>query len=192
MPRVTEAHRQARRDEIAEAALRVLARNGVSATSIAQIVEESGLSAGAIYANFANKAELARYIASVLFEWRIARIQRLAEDGTTTPVEAMRALLSAAETDAPPVGLLLQFWAEATNDEELHAVLVEKMELLHSAFRDVVLAWARERAPEDAEALATRTARTMVAMCQGFLVNRALLGWVSADDYLATAESLLR
>ena len=58
MPRVTEVHRQARRDEIAEAALRVLQRNGVSETSIAQIVEESGLSAGAIYVNFDNKAEL--------------------------------------------------------------------------------------------------------------------------------------
>jgi len=61
--------------KVTEAALRVLQRNGVAETSIAQIVEESGLSAGAIYVNFDNKAELARYIASRLLSWRIETIE---------------------------------------------------------------------------------------------------------------------
>lgn len=58
MPRASDAHRAARRERIAEAALRVLARNG-SETSIAQIVAECGLSGAATDGTFENKAELA-------------------------------------------------------------------------------------------------------------------------------------
>ena len=81
MPRVTDAHRQARREQIAEAAVRVLMRNGISDTSIAQISAECRLSIGAIYANFENKADLARYIATRLFAWRIEELDGLPEGG---------------------------------------------------------------------------------------------------------------
>ena len=102
MPRVTEVHRQARRNEIAEAALRVLQRNGVAETSIAQIVEESGLSAGAIYVNFDNNAELARYIASHLLAWRIETIEDLAhQDAICTPRDVMRVLLGTLDAKTP-------------------------------------------------------------------------------------------
>jgi TetR/AcrR family transcriptional regulator, transcriptional repressor of aconitase len=190
MPRVTEAHRQARRDEIADAALRVLARNGVSATSIAQIVEESGLSAGAIYANFTNKADLARYIASSLFEWRLGRIAAAAAEQAHDPVAVMRVLLSSTGVDRPPEDLLLQFWAEATRDPDLKEVLLEKVTALRAAFAQAVLPWARTRDEAAPEALADRTATTMVVLCQGYLTNRALLGWVEPDQYLDTARTL--
>lgn len=191
MPKVSEAHRQARRDEIADAALRVLRRNGVSNTSIAQIVEESGLSAGAIYANFENKAELARYIAGSLFDWRLTRVREPATEGLIrTPSDVLRVLLSTADADAPPADVLLQFWGEASRDEELLRTLTEKMDALRDAFAAAVLPWAEEQEPSDAAALAARTATTMVVLCQGMLANRALLGWVSTDEYLATAERL--
>ncbi|MBN9180063.1 MAG: TetR family transcriptional regulator, partial [Microbacterium sp.] len=71
MPKVSERYREARRDEIAQAALRCLERNGVRDTSIADIVAESGLSTGAIYSHFRNKAELARYIVGRFLSVRI-------------------------------------------------------------------------------------------------------------------------
>ena len=56
MPRVSDDYRRARRDEIARAAIRCLERKGVHDTSIADIVEESGLSTGAIYSHFTARA----------------------------------------------------------------------------------------------------------------------------------------
>src|SRR6187431_576833 len=58
MPRVSQEYRDARRDEIADAALRCFARTGVQRTSMADIIAESGLAAGAIYGHFASKQEL--------------------------------------------------------------------------------------------------------------------------------------
>jgi len=61
-----EVDHDARRRELADAASRVIARNGLSATTLAQVAEESGWSIGSIRYYFPNKDEL---IASAL--WRV-------------------------------------------------------------------------------------------------------------------------
>lgn len=52
MPKVTDEYRVARRDEIIDVAIRCFLRQGYARTSVADLVAESGLSAGAIYGNF--------------------------------------------------------------------------------------------------------------------------------------------
>src|SRR6202035_2951682 len=61
-----EVDHDARRRELADAASRVIARNGLSATTLAQVAEESGWSIGSIRYYFPNKDEL---IAAAL--WRV-------------------------------------------------------------------------------------------------------------------------
>lgn len=187
MPRVTDAHRRARRDEIATAALRVLDRKGVANTSIAGIVEESGLSAGAIYANFENKAELAAYLAQRLFDWRIELLESPAESNPS-PVDILRVVLGTMADEAPPVGVILQFWGEATIDDELRGMLAAKIGELRRAFERELGPWAEARGggPD----LVHRASATMVAVCQGYLANAAVLGWISPAEYLSTAEEL--
>jgi AcrR family transcriptional regulator len=192
MPRVTDAYRRARRDEIAHAAVRVLARNGVANTSIAQIVEESGLSAGAIYANFENKAQLARYVADKMLVWRIDEVEAALEpDEVHPPIAVLRVLLRTLDEEAPPLPVLLQFWGEATIDPELHAVLHGKIGELRDGFERTVHRWAAERSPEDPDGLAARTAEAMIALCQGYLANAGLFGWMSPEEYLERVSGLL-
>ncbi|MGT2427150.1 TetR/AcrR family transcriptional regulator [Amnibacterium kyonggiense] len=172
----------------AAGAIRVLERTGLSGTSIAQIVAESGLSSGAIYANFENKAELAREIAASLLRWRIDGIEETTATGVVrTPVQVLRDLFATMERDAAPIPLILQFWGRSTTDPELHEVLVATVTALRDAFERAVLPWAASRGEDDAAALAHRTAITMVVLCQGFLANAALLGWTTFDDHLAGA-----
>lgn len=193
MPRVTDAHRQARRDEIADAAVRVLRRNGVSSTSISQIVKESGLSAGAIYANFENKAELAKYIAQSLLDWRVGELEAATADGAVrSPTEVLRALFATMEQDPPPIPLILQFWGEATVDPDLHAVLTDTVTALRDVLERAIRAWGAAQDTDDVDALVHRTAIAMIVMCQGYLANSALLGWVDFGDYLDTATAMLR
>src|ERR1700760_4039392 len=124
MPRVTAAYRQARRDEIASAALRCLKRDGVSGTSIADVVAESGLSAGAIYSHFRNKAELAAYIAGSLLTWRIEEFEaESAAPELSTPGGAMRFMLGVFDDEEVAPEVMLQFWAEATTDPDLRSVM---------------------------------------------------------------------
>lgn len=59
MSRVTGAHIEARRRSILDAAVRVFANRGVATATMAEIAEEAGLSAGAIYRYFDSKSDLA-------------------------------------------------------------------------------------------------------------------------------------
>src|SRR5579871_1553404 len=58
MPKITEAKRDARRQQILDAALRCFARDGFHNTTTADIVRESGVSQGALYLYFATKEDI--------------------------------------------------------------------------------------------------------------------------------------
>jgi AcrR family transcriptional regulator len=186
MPRVSDAHRAARREQIAEAAMQVLSRYGAE-TSIAQIVAECGLSAGAIYGNFENKAELARYIAGQLLHRRIGTLDDAVSDGRVrTPVEVLRLFMSLHRAPKD-LSVLLQFWGAATVDDDLRKVFQGRAEELCDAFERALGPWAAVQ-PDTDDDLAGRTAQLCVIMCQGYLANSALFGWLTGEEYLDAAE----
>jgi AcrR family transcriptional regulator len=62
MPKVTEAHLEARRQQIVDAAWACFARKGYHQTTMQDICQESGLSPGAIYRYFASKEAILKAI----------------------------------------------------------------------------------------------------------------------------------
>ena len=58
MPKVSDEHKQRRREEILEAAQRVFARHGYESATVRRLEEETGLSRGAIFSYFENKDAL--------------------------------------------------------------------------------------------------------------------------------------
>ena len=53
MPRISDARRKAHREKIVHALLASVTEKGIADTSMADVIERSGLSAGAIYGYFA-------------------------------------------------------------------------------------------------------------------------------------------
>src|SRR5687767_7503935 len=64
MPKVSEEHKQARREQILVGAQRTFARHGYEGATVARLEEETGLSRGAIFNYFENKEAL--FVALVL------------------------------------------------------------------------------------------------------------------------------
>ncbi len=58
MPRVTKETARRRRQQIIDAALRCFARDGLHHTSMADLFEEAGMSAGSVYSWFASKDDI--------------------------------------------------------------------------------------------------------------------------------------
>ncbi|MDW4573773.1 TetR/AcrR family transcriptional regulator [Microbacterium sp. M3] len=194
MPKVSDEYREARRDEIARAALRCLERNGVRDTSIADIVAESGLSTGAIYSHFSNKAELARYIVGRFLLPRIDALETSGERGdVVTPRQALRGMLGVFEEVGLPPSLVLQFWGEAMVEPGLHEEMLRTAGRLRASLAAALGPWSLEQAadPTDAEGLAAGTARTVAALAQGYVANVAVFGPRDIDEYLDTAETVL-
>ena len=191
MPRVSDDYRRARRDEIALAALRCLEREGVHETSIADIVEESGLSTGAIYSHFTSKSELARYIVSEYLFPHLDQIVRLS--GVTAPRDVLVMMLRAFTDDGLPPRVVLQFWAEATVDAELHDVMTRTVSRMRTSVVAALLPWARQSRPTDAAAaaLANEHAIALTALAQGYIAHTAVFGPRDSREYIDAVAAVL-
>jgi AcrR family transcriptional regulator len=109
-----EVDHLARRRELADAACRVIARNGLEGTTLAHVAEESGWSIGSIRYYFPNKDEL---VAAVL--WRVAervddRIRRRAGGMTLSDLRTAATELLPLDADRREMALVqLAFLAQA-------------------------------------------------------------------------------
>lgn len=166
--------------------MRVVRRHGISEASMSQISAECGLSIGAIYANFEDKADLARYVAGKLFDWRIADLESMADGETVpTPLDVLRLLLgSMSDGQRPAPSVILQFWSKASVDDSLRAVLNEQVGRLRGGVERALRPWADQQSADDGADLARRTASACMIIGQGFLANRGLFGWLEAEEYL--------
>ncbi|WP_194409503.1 TetR/AcrR family transcriptional regulator [Microbacterium cremeum] len=194
MPRVSEEYREARRDEIARAALRVLERKGVRDTSIADIVAESGLSTGAIYSHFTNKAELARYVVGRFLLPRLDTLEIAGARGDmVSPRDALLGMLSTFRDTGLPPALVIQFWGEAMVDAELHAEMLRTAGRLLDSLTIAITPWtgAQGTAAADVAGQASRCARTIAALAQGYVANAAVFGPRDIDEYVASAAAAL-
>jgi AcrR family transcriptional regulator len=72
LPKITAAHEQQRREQILSAAMACFARQGYHATSMDDVVRESGLSVGAIYTYFSSKEDLFLALADARSEQSLA------------------------------------------------------------------------------------------------------------------------
>jgi AcrR family transcriptional regulator len=192
MPKVTDQYRQARRDEIARAALRVLERKGVHDTSIADIVAESGLSTGAIYSHFTNKGELARYI---IAEFMLPRLDAIAASAAVrSPRQIIELMLTAITENGISPAVILQFWAEGSVPGDIRDELERTIVKLRGSLAAALLPWARQQTGNDEQAALLAHERTLdvAAVAQGFIANEAIFGPRDPHDYLNAVVQILQ
>ncbi|WP_418277279.1 TetR/AcrR family transcriptional regulator [Isoptericola jiangsuensis] len=195
MPRVSDEHREARRRQIREAALRAFAAKGYQYASIADVVAESGLSAGAIYTHFSGKQELFAAVAEEVLSRRGAEIDAASRHGLPpSPGEVLTILAGGMSRDLVDGRLLLQLWAESTVDPEIHDVVERVVGSFRRVLREALQAWFAARpdlAPDGAEVAAERLLPVMMALGQGFQLQRAMLDEFDGEEYLAAARAVL-
>ena len=85
---VSLEHEQMRRQQILDAALACFSRRGYHATSMEDIVRESGLSVGALYSYFPSKEELFAALDELRFTRAMERLRGLLQ-GSGSPTERL-------------------------------------------------------------------------------------------------------
>ncbi len=118
MPRVSEQHLTARRQQILDAAVALFSERGFARTSMSDVVRESGLSMGAVYRYFPSKADLV-----------IAACEGHGGDvDGEFPAERARDLLTRLIAEVGPgsshARLSIQVWGEAAVEPNLAAKVV--------------------------------------------------------------------
>lgn len=188
MPKVSDAHREARREQIAVAALACFAEKGFQRTSMADIIEASGLSAGAIYLNFESKQQIALAVGRRVLGRRLGDLESMPNDDLADPLTTLRMLLGGMVGDILDTRLALQLWGEATTDPEMSSLVTDIFVTLRSALTRYLTAWATRQGVADPEAWATTAFPAVLALAQGFLVQRALLPAFDADAYFTAVR----
>lgn len=188
MPRVTDEYRAQRRDEIVTAAIRVFRRKGLAGTSMAEIMAESGMSAGAIYGYFDSKMAIVHEVAERVVGGRVADVERLAEgDRLPPPSELVGVLLRGMLREIGSPSILVQMWGEGVTDPRIRGFAATVLGRLRGVFVDYIASW-HERTqgldPAAAATLAAEQAPLFIAACQGFIVQSALVDDFDADAYL--------
>ena len=189
MPRVSDAHREQRRQQILDAARRRFARNGFHQTSIQDILTEANLSAGALYRYFRSKEEIIEAIAEDALRQVTAPIGQLTRRRPLPPLDAVieQLLTNAEDFGFRPDGFAYigpQVWAEALRNPQLRGLVQ-----VRNALAGVVRAeQAAGRIPTDADP--DDVAGFLFGSLLGYVIQRVLAGTVDPKSYSAALGAL--
>jgi AcrR family transcriptional regulator len=179
MPKVTQEYRDARREQILDAARRCFLRDGFHATSMQDLFAEAGLSSGAVYRYFASKDEMIIAIAAENMQDMVAMVHAVATQRPGTSVGAVIAdvlgMVRAKDHDNGLAGLAVLVWAEALRNASVAQQFTELLESMRADIADVVRAHQGSGdLPADIDAVALTT--VLMAIVPGFILQLALLG----------------
>lgn len=195
MPKVTEAHSAARRQQIIDAAYRCFARKGFHQTTMRDIYEEAKLSPGAVYHYFPGKDAIIK----ASFEFDYERSLALFEAATASddPLNALteliafffRGLEGAAELGAGRVNV--QGWGEALVNPPLRETLQRVLTHYLDALTRLV-GRAQAAGQLDPALDPHAIGRALLSLYYGLELQKALDPTVAVAPYAAAVTALLR
>jgi AcrR family transcriptional regulator len=196
MPKVSEQHLAARREQVLRAAWACFSRNGFHATTMAHVITESGLSAGAVYRYFDSKAALVRATADrALGEVGGTLAELLEADAAIHPVDVVERILETVErlassepTDITRIALMA--WAESLRAPEIHEVTNRAMSGLRGRLAEIA-GRSRDAGLLPASADPEAVAMTMTSLVTGWVVQRHIVGVADRETYVAGVRDLL-
>jgi AcrR family transcriptional regulator len=199
MPTVTEQHRAARRSEILAASCRCFAREGFHATSIADIISESGLSAGSVYLYFKSKNEIISAVVEMTLSTADELFAELLADGATpSPDETVAFIVDTVMERVvfhPVAGVdmsrvALHAWAEALRDPEIAARLESALCRLRRNYAEIARRWQSVGLVDD-DVNPEHVGAVLMGLVQAFALQRLLIPGTDSAQFLAGVRALL-
>jgi AcrR family transcriptional regulator len=190
MPKISEARRDERRQQILDAALRCFSRDGFHATTTADIIGEAGVSQGSLYLYFPTKEDIVVALADDRHQGE-AFLNALAQR-ESDPIRGLallielhgRSLSDASGLDARRVGI--QGWGEALRNPCIRDSVVEGTTKVREAIVGLIERGQRTgqvRSTVDPDA----AARLLIAVFQGLVLQVA---WSEAVDLAAFGQTV--
>jgi TetR/AcrR family transcriptional regulator, transcriptional repressor of aconitase len=194
MPRVSQAHLDARRRQILDAARRCFVRNGFHATSMQDVLGEANLSAGAVYRYFHGKDEIIAAIAAEAVAEVAGALDSTFDADDPPPLDEVlgAAFLAIRRVDAEQgmAKLALQVWSEAVRSPTLAGILRDEIARVRDSLARLVGSY-QDRGLMAADAPPEQVARVLIGLLPGFVVQHALLGDVDPDAFRTGLRTLL-
>lgn len=158
---------------------------------MAEIITESGLSAGAIYSYFTSKQDLIVQVTRDVLQSRADDLDGLEkQDPLPPPAVVVRIFLNGMTRDLGNPSILVQIWAAAASDPDNVSTVSSVVVELRSLYERYLRVWFESKGFDDADARAHALAPLVVGLCQGFILQSVLMPDFDADAYLAALDLL--
>ena len=188
MPKVSQAHLDARRMQILKSAMHCFARQGFHRTTMQDIVRASQLSPGAIYRYFRSKDEIVEALAAKRLAREIERITAVGGESSGGRVipDLLRVFfepLAADKKERVNRRVVIQVWAESLRSPRILRAVRKNMNSLRALLARIISRGQRsgELRPDlDPDAVA----RVMIGLLQSYFLHEAWDGRLEADSYL--------
>jgi AcrR family transcriptional regulator len=194
MPKVSQSHLDARRQQILDAAIECFSRQGFHPTTMQDIIRESGLSSGAIYTYFASKEELIEAIAERRHTKELALIRTAAFEGEIT-ITLERLIQSffyllIDHRERKERRLAIQLWGEALRNQRILRTVRKGVDEPRRMLTQL-LQQARDQGVLlpgcDPEAMA----RVMIALFQGLVLQLAWDRSIEVEPLLEVVRKMI-
>ena len=194
-PKVAEAHLEARRQQVLDAAFTCFARQGFHQTTMQDICREAGLSAGAVYRYFPSKEEIIEASCQECQQYYMSMIEAATQRGDR-PVGLLDELVGTtfAYLDQPEAHVWLRFnvqlWSEALRSPEIKESLrrtgIDPWKEALTQFIAKAQGLDEVSPALDPEAVA----RVLLSMWQGLILQKALDPAVDVTPYVEAVKAM--
>ncbi|MGQ8875591.1 TetR/AcrR family transcriptional regulator [Paenibacillus sp. TSA_86.1] len=134
MPKIVDHDKQ--RVLVAEAAWRIIRRNGMEQASVRNIAEEAGISVGSMRHYFSTQSELLLYAMNLVSERVTSRLQGISFDGS--PMEHMKQLLLEFLPNTDEKMAEMEVWFAFTAKSKTNPALKKLADIVYNDIRRAV------------------------------------------------------
>ncbi|MDT5117443.1 MAG: hypothetical protein QOE30_3182 [Mycobacterium sp.] len=195
MPRLSDSTRAERQRHIEVSAWKCFSRNGFHATSMDDIIAETGMSSSAVYRYFRSKDDLIAAAADEALMLVRDTLTHLAEqDPPPSPPEVLNALVASLERQTTAADydlsrITIQSWGESLRRPDLHERSVDFYTEVRARLTTLAKKWQSHDRPlskTDADAAAS----VLFALMPGLIVAHHLSKPLTAKQLLAGIDVL--
>lgn len=177
MPKVTEAHMEARRQQILDAAFKCFSENGFHQTTMQHICRAANLSPGAVYRYFSSKEEIIESSCVASQQQTSDLFESARQKGETLQVVNEIVGVFFGMLDQPnsetPLRLSIQLWGEALRNQNVKDMLETGRKEVHEQLTRVV-AQAQAKGEINRDLDPAYIARLMLATYDGLVLQKGL------------------
>jgi TetR/AcrR family transcriptional regulator, transcriptional repressor of aconitase len=197
MPRITDERREARREQVLDAARACLQEHGLEAVSMEMIIARSGLSTGAVYGYFKGKNEI---INAVVTEGTAAMGRQLApilRNPEPPPLpeftgQLLRTVADFGQDKHDGIDRLLvslHGWSHSQSDPGLKAATRAAYRRQRELFADTARRW-QAAGTLDPRADPDAVAELLMSITLGFAAQRAMAGDADPQAHVDALQAL--
>jgi len=193
MPKVTQAHTDARKNQILDGAAACFARKGFHQTTMQDICAGAGLSPGAVYSYFKSKEDIITRIALGALKRNLGLIANIEQHTTTRDKLNELADVFFKMLDNPEdfhIRTDIELWGEALRSDKIMELRLQSFKSHEQIFAQII-AQGQENGEIVKDVDPESVARVMISMYDGLLLQKGFNENVDVWSYVAVLKKMI-